>query len=77
MMAEDPNEIAIQEAVQDGFAALDEESRTATIRFDPNDPKLEIKRALGIKAALEHRGYKVHAPELERMGFKFSGEQET
>jgi hypothetical protein len=74
-MAEDPNERAIAEAVKDGFAILDEESRTATLNFDPTDPKLELKRALGIKVALEHRGYKVHAPGLERMGYKFDGEQ--
>ncbi len=73
-MAEDPNENAIEKAVQDNFVVLDAESRTATIKFEPNDPKLEIKRALGLKAALEHRGYKVHAPGLEGMGFKFDGD---
>jgi hypothetical protein len=70
-MAEGPNESAIKTAVKEGFMVLDEGSRTATINFDPNEPKLEIKRALDLKAALEHRGYKVHAAGLEDMGFKF------
>jgi hypothetical protein len=74
-MAEDPNESAIKKAVEEGFVVRDEGSRTATINFDPNDPKLEIKRTLGLKAALEHRGYKVHAPGLDGMGFKFDGDQ--
>lgn len=51
----------------DGFVLLDDENRAATITFDPNDPKLEVKRALGLKAALEHRGYKVRAPGLDRL----------
>ncbi len=68
-MTEDPNDKAIDEAVKDGFAVLDEEGRTATLTFDPNDPKLELKRALGLQAALEGRGYKVNAPGLERMGY--------
>jgi len=69
-MTKDPNEEAIEKAVQDGFVVIDEANRAATINFDPNDPKLEIKRATGLRQALKHRGYKVHAPGLDRMGFK-------
>lgn len=69
-MSEDPNEEAIEKAAQDGYVVIDEANRTATINFERDDPKLEIKRATGLRQALKHRGYKVHAPELDRMGFK-------
>ncbi|MGH9971711.1 MAG: hypothetical protein ACREBG_28490 [Pyrinomonadaceae bacterium] len=66
-MTDDVNEKEIERAVEEGFVVLDEANRSATIAFDPSDPKLEVKRALGLRAALEHEGYKVHAPGLDRL----------
>jgi hypothetical protein len=66
-MTEDPNKNEIESAVLEGFVVLDEANRSALITFNPNDPKLEVKRALGLKAALEHRGYTVHAPGLDSL----------
>lgn len=66
-MEKDPNKKEIESAVLEGFVVLDDANRSALITFNPNDPKLEVKRALGLKAALEHKGYKVEAPGLDRL----------
>lgn len=55
-MTEDPNKKEIEGAALEEFLVLDEANRCALINFNPNDPKLELKRALGLKASLEHRG---------------------
>jgi hypothetical protein len=66
-MTAEINEKEIESAVLEGFVVLDQENHSAIITFDPNDSKLELKRALGLKAALESRGYEVHAPGLDRL----------
>jgi hypothetical protein len=66
-MTDEINEKEIESAVLEGFVALDQENHSAIINFDPNEPKFELKRAFGLKAALESRGYKVQAPGLDRL----------
>jgi len=66
-MTDEINEKEIESAVFEGFVAWDQENHSAIINFDPNDPKFELKRALGLKAALESRGYKVQVAGLDRL----------